>query len=97
MLLNFLLKIAELDRRVKFLSDTRLKPHCTHRSWITQKDTTNRGSTLGHLLCNRPADMLAVVLVYLEHVKKDYQKLVNVHGPQRPAHPGIRLQDLRHL
>lgn len=43
------------------------------------------------------AYVLAVVLVNLEHVEEDGAQLGDVHGPQRPAHPGVGLEDLRNL
>lgn len=50
-----------------------------------------------HLLRDGLADVLAVVLVNLEHVHEDGAQLVDVQGPQRPAHPGVGLENLRYL
>lgn len=50
-----------------------------------------------HLLRDRLTNVLAVVLVNLEHVQEDGAQLVDVHGTQRPAHPGVGLENLRNL
>ena len=52
---------------------------------------------LEYLLRDGLAYVFAVVLVNLEHVQEDGAQLGDVHGPQRPAHPRIRLEDLGDL
>lgn len=68
-----------------------------NNSTATIPKATNSTRCMPHLLRDGLADVLAVVLVNLEHIHEDRAQLVDVQGPQRPAHPGVGLENLGYL